>query len=862
MQETNKLDISKAQIPSLPSFYLSRPELLKKISGIDPHKLLIFEAPSGYAKTSLLAEWAAENSSTVCWLNAEETDANLHAFIRYMIAAIRKQVPSFCNNIQFHQKESNTSIVIDVTNELYALPLPLTLVIDDFHLILNTVLIDFILHLHKGAAKTLQLILLSDKPISDKFENLALKNLVYTFDVKLLKFNNQEIRQLLKEQKPALKNHVRELCSITYGWPNAIINILNNETNEDSNVWKSIDLYYDRYLNFCLKQCSPSTKALIQLFSHLGWVNNDAFDQLLPYCEALVKIDYLTFTNEIINCGLVERIDDTNTIQLHQPLINYVRSKELKMLHNNHFTSKVASILISTGENKRAFEYYIYAGQQQDDLFDRLRIEALNQGNFRYLIKVLSLLDKRANQNGCLQLLTQTWINYHFGQIHAFDKNVLKLEKCIPLLSSNSLDLNNLRGELNTLKAIRSYYFKLNTEESIRSSQEASTLISHSNTFVAGMNWLYYAIALQYNGKASKACELLTLKINNEVKSEAQINLFIALCYVHWLEANLIELSVAARTLLKLSNENKNSQSLVIAKHFLGIVFLYSNRQDKAKEVFYELLEIETSESSFYQFYALTSLLFIGFEDTDDDSVTQQLLNIHELAYHRDNQIYKDYSEAVTHLALWRHKNELSSLNWAENNEARLDFPSIYTISVPHTQASILISSNYPQLIKKGIHLLQNINTLSNFKHNTYHRVEAFVLEALGQYKLEHYKSALLILNKAVKIAQGKKLHLPFVKYKDELQSLFASFDQDAISNAFIHQFSENEPPNKKIDYTKREIEVMEQLLTKVSNKEIGEKLFISDKTVKRHIANIYKKLGASNRSEAISLARLYFAKK
>jgi LuxR family maltose regulon positive regulatory protein len=53
-----------------------------------------------------------------------------------------------------------------------------------------------------------------------------------------------------------------------------------------------------------------------------------------------------------------------------------------------------------------------------------------------------------------------------------------------------------------------------------------------------------------------------------------------------------------------------------------------------------------------------------------------------------------------------------------------------------------------------------------------------------------------------------------------------------------------------------REIEVLEVLINGLSNKEIGEKLFISVSTVKTHIINIYSKLGVKNRVEAVNEGR------
>jgi DNA-binding CsgD family transcriptional regulator len=49
---------------------------------------------------------------------------------------------------------------------------------------------------------------------------------------------------------------------------------------------------------------------------------------------------------------------------------------------------------------------------------------------------------------------------------------------------------------------------------------------------------------------------------------------------------------------------------------------------------------------------------------------------------------------------------------------------------------------------------------------------------------------------------------------------------------------------------TEREIEIAYGILQGLLNREIGEKLFISESTVKKHTSNFYKKLGISNREQ------------
>ncbi|MFC4737934.1 response regulator [Bacillus daqingensis] len=61
-------------------------------------------------------------------------------------------------------------------------------------------------------------------------------------------------------------------------------------------------------------------------------------------------------------------------------------------------------------------------------------------------------------------------------------------------------------------------------------------------------------------------------------------------------------------------------------------------------------------------------------------------------------------------------------------------------------------------------------------------------------------------------------------------------------------------PPAEKAEgaLTAREQEVLELLVEGKTNKEIAEALVISDKTVKIHVSNMFKKMGVKSRSQAI----------
>jgi DNA-binding NarL/FixJ family response regulator len=54
---------------------------------------------------------------------------------------------------------------------------------------------------------------------------------------------------------------------------------------------------------------------------------------------------------------------------------------------------------------------------------------------------------------------------------------------------------------------------------------------------------------------------------------------------------------------------------------------------------------------------------------------------------------------------------------------------------------------------------------------------------------------------------------------------------------------------------TEREIEVLRLAARGLTNKAIGQSLGISDRTVQGHLANIYGKLNAGSRTEAVTEA-------
>lgn len=78
-------------------------------------------------------------------------------------------------------------------------------------------------------------------------------------------------------------------------------------------------------------------------------------------------------------------------------------------------------------------------------------------------------------------------------------------------------------------------------------------------------------------------------------------------------------------------------------------------------------------------------------------------------------------------------------------------------------------------------------------------------------------------------------------------------------SGETINTSEEKEIDQQKIQelgISSREYEILQEIAQGLSNKEIAEKLFVSESTVKTHVSNLFSKLDVKRRTQAIQQAK------
>jgi LuxR family maltose regulon positive regulatory protein len=141
--------------------------------------------------------------------------------------------------------------------------------------------------------------------------------------------------------------------------------------------------------------------------------------------------------------------------------------------------------------------------------------------------------------------------------------------------------------------------------------------------------------------------------------------------------------------------------------------------------------------------------------------------------------------------------------------------------------------------------------------------VEALVFKRALLARAGHLRQAADALREAVYYGCLSRILSPFLMEGPELAKPLTQLtaergaDLTGGEKLFIGELvARLKPAHAEGVLSERELEVLKQLATGASNKEIGERLFISLSTVKTHVINIYAKLEAAGRVEAVEKAR------
>jgi LuxR family maltose regulon positive regulatory protein len=218
---------TKLQVPELRSGLVLRGELVARLVDGEGRKLTLVCAPAGWGKSVLLGEWHASGGETrpFAWVSLDAGDDDPVRFWSYVIGALRTVEPEIGRASLAALPSAGPALVEAVVapllNELDALPRPLVLALDDYHLVHDRLIHDSVAYFLRHLPSPVQLAVASraDPPLP--LGRMRAAGEVTEIRAADLRFSDREADSLLNGSF-ALGVELEQVAMLverTEGWP-------------------------------------------------------------------------------------------------------------------------------------------------------------------------------------------------------------------------------------------------------------------------------------------------------------------------------------------------------------------------------------------------------------------------------------------------------------------------------------------------------------------------------------------------------------------------------------------------------------------------------------------------------------------
>ena len=133
----DELLATKVNIPQTRPDHLARPRLTAQLDEAMAREVVLVCTPAGFGKTTLLADWAATARWPVAWLSLDPDDDDPIRFWRYVVVALDRAVGGIGARVLPLLGPpgvvSGQGVVTAIVNDLQHAPEELALILDDYH---------------------------------------------------------------------------------------------------------------------------------------------------------------------------------------------------------------------------------------------------------------------------------------------------------------------------------------------------------------------------------------------------------------------------------------------------------------------------------------------------------------------------------------------------------------------------------------------------------------------------------------------------------------------------------------------------------------------------------------------------------
>jgi len=896
---------TKFLAPAYNAKSVERSRLIERLQPRNARKLVLIAAPAGYGKTTLVLQWLHSHEKNFCWLSLDENDNEVVRFWSYVIGAIETVIKGFGSearsllNGEAHIEAAVTAIINELNN--WSIDgKSLTLVLDDFHVIREHEILRSFSYLVDFLPLNIEVILTSRFEPSLPISRWSVKNwvdriyssdLVFSYDESKAFFNRYMGLALSDQQ-------IQQIYSRTEGWIAAMqLTALSasSKPNHEQRYLRTDQLlsddrhFSDYVISEILEHQPEHIKSFLLDTACLLRLHGDLCNHLRGASDSQEILEYLLNANLF----LIPLDKENHWFRYHEmfrdSLLNRLKQSRPDDLVG--LQTQAVSWLIEHNQPHEAIEQVVQLGDWAllASLLEKNGNNLIHEGHHLPMMQWLSYLPESTIEQSPRLIMLKIWALFFSNKIEIIAPLLEDLENLIDTqriqnIETSAHELIDLHSEISL---IRSYLARTQSDLSSATELTKQVLEELDNTNMPLKSVTYYGIGLDSFtvGDLESAESALVSAIEHGKREKKYTTVLSSSGLLGWIYFYQGKLELALETGIQNQQWNVSyldpSQPRVIScwqNTVLAMIYIELADFTIAESYINPLLKhLETGTEPGLHIliqYTRASFLFAQKDFVDAIKCLDDALNVYE--HKKESIVFEPPSLSALKA---RCLLGMGKVDKAQQILDELDSDTINAIplnfeDINLTKARVYLAQKNDKLV---IEMADRLIDQSRQKHHVYHLIQALTLKAMTLLQSGKHERAREAINESMSLASKDGFISLYTNEGKGVAPVLSLCNAPAIPDSYLQKLTQQlgihaEPKTNQSELpgaaalesnaqlleplSQRELEVLKLIDQGLANKEIAQKLALAPATVKAHIRNLYGKIAAKSRTEALSKAR------
>ena len=873
--EKNYRDRSRHKFhrPDVVKDYVPRGALERQIVESGAAPILVVTAPAGYGKSSLVSNWIDHSDISHTWVSLDSGDNDLKTFVGTLATAFQETQEIAAERLAriWEAPQLPTAeLLADLLSAALEQTLgPCALVLDDYHEIRSTDVHDFVDALLVRRPDTFRIAIIGRRTPSLTLGRLRSQGLVTDVRLADLQLDEDAQANLVSavvdvDLDPGQK---KKLNAITEGWPAGVrLFLLSRPGGQDlASYLESFDgpiWQVQEYLMEEVLSALPETvsEAILRT-SILRRICPELCDAILENADDVGTsgqdvVDTVT-RNNLFYIPLSQRGQWFRYHHLFQDLLLDLLRKKKTARNICELHYEAARWYDRNDYPEDAIHHFLQAGDESAaaDVVTKFGASLKATQQWARLDQVLGMLSRSTVEGSAELLMLLACASDKAGRIAQMVDLVQRAEAvCREQGDGGSTTFAQICA---VRSSIELHFGK--ADAALASANFALHALPQTFSYERGVALYISAYAQQVLGRGAEGFQALLHELESAQNDSEKAQIFFAQCFLGWASGDLEALIRDAANLRALGDSDTFNETYQWGAWYGGGANYLRDDLDAAEKIIERTCrEAWPAHMASYAFciniqalvYAARGDIRAGQELTE--ALVRKMTSTGSTSYLPDTQ-------AIDAELAFRGKDDAAALSWARSDSFDAPLLGWGFVSPGLKAARILILAGGTSDQRGADSILRSHEEFYGSTHNDRYLAETLALRALHSAKAGVADAALVSLSRAIELALPGRMTRIFIDLGPEIAPLLNRLDASEQTLTFIGEilaaFDTDQVADLPDALSKREQEVLALLSDRLSNKEIGEKLFISPATVKRHTNSIYQKLRVSDRHEAVAKA-------